>query len=1059
MRRLIFALLWVALGAWAQQYPFLLTPGSPKGISALFQDSKGRIWMMGSPAACFDGSRFFPLEDYGLPAATGIQNFAESPDGAIWIAADTGLFRYAQGHIGKITSGWVGSVVAPAPDVALVTMDGTEVNRMLVRFRRVGGEWKKESVLALDSPGPITANRAGTALALWPLKGVVEFRISEVAGWKAGTAAPTLTHIPMGVPGNGRLKAMRDQTGCLWVAVTGGNSASGCPLAPGRPEHPAGYWNSLIEHSPLEANMHESRAGMLLWGPGNLITGPLGDYRGVRPVNGLPALRDTMEGTDGTIWLATAQGLYRFPTPFRLEYWTVREGVNTTPWSLARLGDRVYAGLVDQIVVLGNDRRHWEPFANVSRGNVTALLATEDGNLLASTIFGEVHLLSPDGRLLAQTKPGYPVDGNQRLARGPNGEIWLGTRKLGLLHRRGRELEFEEHPLEGSRLDNVLAIRYQAETRKLWACYSSGVVVRDEKGSWREYTTRDGLPENACWGLVPLPNGDVWDLGATLSSLFRIRPGGDGKIAVRNYPRGRAGNAGEDVLSTDQSGRMWLGGGPATFAATPEQAENGTWLRFDESDGFRPDLNSGSFFADADGSFWAGADNDIFHYLPPADVVNPSFAPQVFLSAWSWENQPARMAEAVGAIPPGVKAVAHLGSLQFDRRQALRVRYRVLPEESSWRETQNLEIPLTGLRPGSHTLEFQGRVYTGSWSPVMRSSFTLLVPVWRTAPALGVYVLALLLMSVGGYFFHRRRVLEEAELLPDLAGARVRAFLPEAGEVIGTVLDQRFEVGELIAHGGFANVMDGYDLVARQRCAIKVFRGEVASKEWIRSRFEDEVAALRKIEHPNVVSIYAHGGIPSGPPYLVMEFVDGRDLREILTDGPLGWRRAGLILRQLADALDCIHRLGIWHRDVKPENIIVRRENTAEEQAVLIDFSIAIVKDANETLQGLSRAAGTFAYMAPEQAIGHAEPASDIYGLARVLVEMLTGMQMHELLPNAALDLPERVAEFLTNGGLGLSAESIAMIASAQEFDPGRRPSAAGVFAAPIVEDLGAGSD
>ncbi len=194
-----------------------------------------------------------------------------------------------------------------------------------------------------------------------------------------------------------------------------------------------------------------------------------------------------------------------------------------------------------------------------------------------------------------------------------------------------------------------------------------------------------------------------------------------------------------------------------------------------------------------------------------------------------------------------------------------------------------------------------------------------------------------------------------------------------------------------------------------------------------------------------------------------MEFVEGRNLREVLDAGPVAPERFARFLRELAGALDCIHAQGICHRDVKPENVMVRSEGGPKyslasagsgESAVLIDFSIAIVKDANESLHGLSRAAGSFDYMAPEQAIGYAEPSSDIYSLAKVAIEMLTGRQLKELLPDAAMDLPQRVRELLLRRGTGLSEESAAMLATALEFDPSRRPREAGVFAAPIVRDL-----
>ena len=309
-------------------------------------------------------------------------------------------------------------------------------------------------------------------------------------------------------------------------------------------------------------------------------------------------------------------------------------------------------------------------------------------------------------------------------------------------------------------------------------------------------------------------------------------------------------------------------------------------------------------------------------------------------------------------------------------------------------------------------------------------------------------------LAAGGYLLHRRRVAEDAALLPDLAAWRMGALLPEVHELEGTLLDSRFEVWGLLARGGFANVFDGHDREQEQRCAIKVFRSEVKDKAWIQRRFEQEVAALKKVRHPNVVSIYAHGTAPSGSPYLVMEFVEGRNLRCILETGALAPKRTARLLRQLASAMDAIHALEICHRDVKPENVIVRHEGSAEEESVLIDFSIAIVKDANETLHGISRAAGSFDYMAPEQAVGYAEPSSDIYSLAKLVLEMLTGRQLKDLLPDAALDLPERVRGLARSLEVRFSDESIEMLATALEFDPARRPRAAGSFAGPLVKDL-----
>jgi serine/threonine-protein kinase len=292
-------------------------------------------------------------------------------------------------------------------------------------------------------------------------------------------------------------------------------------------------------------------------------------------------------------------------------------------------------------------------------------------------------------------------------------------------------------------------------------------------------------------------------------------------------------------------------------------------------------------------------------------------------------------------------------------------------------------------------------------------------------------------------------------LLPDLSEWRLAALSPELAQLGDTLLDGRFEVGMVLARGGFATVTEGRDMQEGGRpCAIKLFRHELMDKDWMARRFKQEVRALAKIAHPNVVRIYSHGETPLGAAYLVMEFIDGSTLREILEQGQLAPLLTASYLRQVGSALETIHAHGICHRDLKPENLMVRRAAEWAEEVVLIDFSIAIVKDPDETLHGLSRAAGTIYYMAPEQAIGYADSSTDIYSLAKVLIEMLTGKRLSDLLPDASMDLPDRVRELLTALPLELASATIELVSSALEFDPVRRPKNAAQFASLIAENL-----
>ena len=1053
----IFALAVLFLvAATGQQYAFLPVAGSPTSVKTLFQDAQGRLWIGGDQVSCFDGTRFFFLRDYGLPPAQAYA-FAEDSSGAIWIATAIGVYRFAGGRAQLIAPGMAVSVIAATPDLAVAAIGpagkGLMSDASLVRMTRTGGNWKAESVAPIGSLDQFTLDPDGRLLYAWPLHGWLEIRLDDVAKWRAGEELPVERHTEPNAPG-WPMKVLRDRAGCLWVGATGGNGYD-CG---------DGVRNPIPETRP-EPNLHESADGaMVLWGGNVLAVGRPGSFQVATSANGLPGLTDAIRAADGTVWLGTTHGLYRTAGGFHMEHWTTRDGLPDPPWSVTRSGGRIFAGLNNHIVVLNQDRTRWETFATLSAGVVAGLAGAPDGGLFAAIDGGAVQQVDPHGKVIARSALGQSHVA-MRVTRTADGEVWTGGTGLRKISRSGAILTAEEQPLQAHPPQNLLSIKYEAHTRKLWSCYAGGAVVRDEKGAWREIGTRDGLLIGACWSLAPLPNGDVWYAYFDLPALALLRPNQSGGYTVRQY-QAKDGviEPGGDSLDLDGSGRLWRGGDLGVYTADPAEAEAGNWLKLDLSDGLPANaINSGSVFADDDGSMWWGADNDLAHVMPPEDLVAPNFAPGVFVSAFTWDNGTPRLADGIDRLPHGSNITAHIGSLQFDRRNAMRLRYRLLPGQTAWRETSGFDLALGKLSAGRHTLEVQGRVFTGPWSPSVIRPFAVPLPVWLTWPMLTAYFLTAVLLPATLYWWHRRRQAEEAEFLPDLAGWRLGALLPDVNDVAGTVLGSRFEVGALLARGGFANVFAGFDRQRKQPCAVKIFRSEMKESGAILRTFEQEVAALQKVCHPNVVSIYARGIAPSGTPYLVMEFVEGRNLREVLDAGPIAPERCARFLRELAGALDCIHAQGICHRDVKPENVMIRDAGApmyspastgSGESAVLIDFSIAIVKDADESLHGLSRAAGSFDYMAPEQAIGYAEPSSDVYSFAKVAIEMLTRRRLKELLPGAAMDLPQRVRELLRAPGSSLSEESAAMLASALEFDPSRRPREAGAFAAPIVRDL-----
>lgn len=195
------------------------------------------------------------------------------------------------------------------------------------------------------------------------------------------------------------------------------------------------------------------------------------------------------------------------------------------------------------------------------------------------------------------------------------------------------------------------------------------------------------------------------------------------------------------------------------------------------------------------------------------------------------------------------------------------------------------------------------------------------------------------------------------------------------------------ELRERIGQGGMGSVFRAYDPSLDRYVAVKYMEEALSQDATCVERFLREARNLARIDHPNVVRVISAGKDDSGRPYFVMEFVDGDPLSSLIQRGPAPERTTVEIAQQLLSALDVVHRHGITHRDIKPTNILISRDNKVK----LIDFGIA--KDAElSSLTISSRPLGTPRYMSPEQALGNPiTTRTDIYSVGLVLYELLAG--------------------------------------------------------------------
>ena len=210
-------------------------------------------------------------------------------------------------------------------------------------------------------------------------------------------------------------------------------------------------------------------------------------------------------------------------------------------------------------------------------------------------------------------------------------------------------------------------------------------------------------------------------------------------------------------------------------------------------------------------------------------------------------------------------------------------------------------------------------------------------------------------------------------------------------------LNGRYRIGELIGRGGMADVFRGEDLRLHRPVAVKLMRRDLARDPHFQARFRKEARSAASLNHPSIVSVYDTGEVsledglhPVDCPFLVMELVSGRTLREILhAEGAVGTDRAVAWTRGVLEALEHAHEEGIVHRDVKPANVMVTETGAVK----VMDFGIAhALADTSATTSQTQAVVGTALYLAPEQATGRTvDGRADLYAAGCLLFELLTG--------------------------------------------------------------------
>ncbi len=216
-------------------------------------------------------------------------------------------------------------------------------------------------------------------------------------------------------------------------------------------------------------------------------------------------------------------------------------------------------------------------------------------------------------------------------------------------------------------------------------------------------------------------------------------------------------------------------------------------------------------------------------------------------------------------------------------------------------------------------------------------------------------------------------------------------------QFVGSVIQNRYEVEEPIGRGGMSSVYRARDLASGEKVAFKVMHAHLLDNPANVRRFRREAQAANKVRHPHAVKIFDVGVTPNGSPYIIMDYLDGPSLSDVIEkEGKLPIERCLKIFIQACEGMSHVHELGVLHRDLKPSNIVLVKEGDDEDYVKVVDFGIAkvLAEEARSTLSKTptGHALGSPPYMSPEQCRGIVvDKRADVYSMGCLMYEALTG--------------------------------------------------------------------
>ena len=1047
MRALLFsALLVCALPdtSAAAAHRLRVYPNPSIAVNAIAESPDGFLWLAAADGLYrFDGLHYDKIPGFPFASARFV---VFTRDGSLWCGGQEGLTRFHHNRFDVLSKE---SVIALAayPDEVFVRLG------LLTRFGLDGSKRNLSVItrkeLNIDQTGRLWA------ICIRPERGC----------WIEPKHSDEVHSIDVSI---GYDELLRDSQGRLWAA----DAEQAFLLQNGR---------GVLQQQRLHSREKDRLAPLLpgrngqLWFLGETVRGLISpiefrdrpEYDRFSPMAGL-------EDSRGHFWTAPAgRGLIEWIPDAEWRRWFPEDIGND-------LADHVVRSREGQLILATQKRlfrqdpsgEHWLPLTREEH-RFYALYPLESGGFLASvgkTGSGRFLRLSAEGKVMEEMRNlQAEADQYRKILRDGKGRFWVGSKRT-LLRLEGQPGSFHfrtENLPDVPKDDWAQAVDLELDALgRLWVGYEQGIAWLDGRDRWHKLVTDQ--PVTSVRSFV-LAGDDIWVAHRRSGSFTRLHQNGDRWIVTSFSARDGYTPADTYFIKRDSRGWIWRGSDEGVHISDGRHVAPGDWLHIHRGSGLAgEEPGQYSFFEDTDRSVWIVAEDGVSHLHPRAswfDAPHSAAAPQITRveadgRVWIFPENP----------PQSLPAVTKVLRIDIGTRDAspfrdFPLRYRLLPAMNSWQSSRDGTLEFHNLPADLYTLELG---YTGNGPSAIRA-YPFRVGAgarrfpwpWLVSFLVGGAALVTIVRRVPAFDRIRFRVEKAVFMLRrryGRSGAHNGSGVPPGGpDYAGATLLGRYRLSRIVSRGGFSVVYEGRDIRGDGgRVAVKVINRGAGEASWLRDRFAHEVAALRSVEHPGVVPILDSWISSEGEPCLAMPFLDGQTLRLALRQAPFATARVARLIEQLGSALQEVHGHGIVHRDLKPENVILVDPETEREQTVIIDFGTAGLRTADNELAATTLLSGSFYYMAPERLTGRYSPASDVFSMGVIILEMLTGKRLADLSamfsdPAFAGELEKALRACLDERRAKQVAD---MLAPAYDLEPRRRPAAVKPWAEELARAL-----